>query len=99
MIFICFSVDTIFPMVMTCSEDDEKVVSSLGLTLPHSVCDSGQGGYPELTQQGKEELTFSCQWELLELFPVLGLLPSCHTHYLCTSLATVSCLLGSAPLT
>lgn len=44
---------------MTCNEDDEKVVFSLGLTLPHSVCDSGQGGYPELTQQGKEELTFS----------------------------------------
>lgn len=48
---------------MTCSEDDEKVVFSLGLTLAHTVCDSGQGGHPELpqpdAQQGKEDLTFS----------------------------------------
>lgn len=55
--------DTIFPVVMTCTEDDEEVLFSLGLALARTVCDSGQGVYPELpqpdAQQGKEDLTFS----------------------------------------
>lgn len=58
---------------MTCS-DDQKVFF-LGLSLPHTVCDSGQGGHPELpqpdAQQGKEDLTF-CSWSFMNFSLRLG---------------------------
>ena len=62
MFALSLSVDIIFPMVTTCTKDDGEAVISSGLSVPHTLRDSGQGRVPRASParrsagQGRHDL-------------------------------------------